>query len=250
MTSAINANLPINFQPADKADLRNNLLAAKNEIEALQGTLAGLQPGTAAGDIVQLDDEGLPAVPAGNLTGLNASQISGLVTLFSQLADVGFPYAGNANKSVVVNVTEDGLTVATDTLLDPSGQVEDSFVGIQAGAYVLRTPTQVRDDLGLVISNQFVISAANATDQPVTMWPNVPVTLSSIRARTDAGAVSIVLKKNGVAMAGYASPVVLSTTPGATTNINALAQDDVITITKTSVSGAAWIYLTFLGVRT
>jgi hypothetical protein len=42
MTSAIDPNKPVDGIPAVKADLRANLLAAKNEIEALQAVEAGL----------------------------------------------------------------------------------------------------------------------------------------------------------------------------------------------------------------
>ena len=42
MVSAIDASKPADGVPASKTDLRNNLSAAKSEIEALQGDIAGI----------------------------------------------------------------------------------------------------------------------------------------------------------------------------------------------------------------
>ena len=84
----------------------------------------------------------------------------------------------------------------------------------------------------------------------VALWPDVPMRLSQVSARTSAGTCAIQVHKNGNAISGFASPLSLSTSVSAATSTETLAENDYLTLVVTASSALRGVAVTFKGTRT
>jgi hypothetical protein len=94
-----------------------------------------------------------------------------------------------------------------------------------------------------VFSNS-ILNVTTNTTIPVALIPNKNLTLSSISHRTGSGTCSIQIKKNTTAIAGYSSPVAISTTVNTITTTGVtFVPNDYIECEITSASGLSYITL-------
>jgi hypothetical protein len=92
--------------------------------------------------------------------------------------------------------------------------------------------------------------AAGAAAGQIGMWGNKPCTLTAVRARTLGGTCAIQIRKNGLAINGFAAAIPQTTAVAGTPSGEVLAQDNLLDVVVTGASGLTGLFITFLGVRT
>ena len=160
MASTIDPLVPANFVPADKATLRANFLAAKNEIEALQSGTLPLAGGTMIGAIVmggnQITGAKAPLAP----TEITASR-----TLALADADQKMFYCNHATVAIAITVPSNATAAfPVGTLLSFTrwGAAAVSFAA--AGGVTLNKPS----DKALTVRAQYEV--ASLWKQATDVW--------------------------------------------------------------------------------
>ena len=92
--------------------------------------------------------------------------------------------------------------------------------------------------------------AGGAAGGQIGMWGDKPCRLTAVRARTLGGTCSIQIRKDGLAIDGFAAAIPQTTVVTGTPSSEVLAQDNVLDVVVTSASGLTGLFITFLGVRT
>lgn len=127
----------------------------------------------------------------------------------------------------------------------------DDTVAAVANQYAARnsgdTDDEARTDKVSVLWSAPI--TANAT-YPIALWPNVPVTLSEVSARTVSGTCSIQIQKGGSNINGFSSAVAQTTSVTDTASTETLAEDAYLTVIVTSASSLTGLCVTFKGTRT
>jgi hypothetical protein len=251
--------------------------------ELLPITLANYSTTTQIEDLIDAATAGASRAYAGvaslsgavNITSAHAEHLVGLegagdVTLVETAWTVGrwvdLINIGTVDKTVTAGTNginragNDSFVLSPDSMArliyssgtDPMWRAEhESGISLTANQYPAinsgGTLFEARDD-----KRPFSWGAPITADgtYPVALWPNIPTTLSQVRARTISGTCSIQLRLNGGAFNGFGSAVAQTTTVNSTASTQALAEDNLLEIIVTSASSLTGLVFSFRDLRT